>query len=67
VAGNQDVTQYLELGHMTLSEKTMPFTQYLVDFLEIKFETDVKAKLLTIYLLSLSTESFNQMICIDLA
>ena len=50
-------------GHLTTSEKTMLFAQFLLVSHEATFETRVKDKLLTIYLLSLGPEPLHEMIC----
>jgi hypothetical protein len=65
-AGNQNLTCYLELGHLTTSEKTTPFTQFLPVSHEVKFETKVKDKLLTIYPLSIHPGPLHKLISTNL-
>jgi hypothetical protein len=64
-AGNQNLTCYLELGHLTTSEKTTPFAQFILVSHEVRCETGVKDILLTIYPLSLGPGPLYQMICIS--
>lgn len=66
-AGDQNLTRYLELGHLTTAEKTTPFAQFLSVSHEIKLETKVKDKLLTIYLLRMHSGPLNKMISTDLS
>jgi hypothetical protein len=66
-AGDQNLTRYLELGHLTTAEKTTPFAQFLSVSHEIKFETKVKDKLLTIYPLRMHLGPLNKMISTDLS
>jgi hypothetical protein len=53
---------YLELGHSDLPERTAPFAQYLSVFLEVKWTTGVKAKILAIYVLTFVPKSLDQII-----
>jgi hypothetical protein len=59
-AGDQNLTRYLGLGHLTTAEKTTPFA-------EIKFETKVKDNLLTIYPLRMHLGPLNKVISTDLS
>jgi hypothetical protein len=66
-AGDQNLTRYLELGHLTTAEKTTPFAQFLSVSHEVRFETKVKDKLLTIYILRMHLERLHKMISTDLS
>jgi hypothetical protein len=66
-AGDQNLTRYLELGHLTTAEKTAPFAQFLSISHGIKFETIVKDELLTIYSLRMHIGPLNKIISTDLS
>jgi hypothetical protein len=62
---NQSLMCYLELGHLTTSEKTTLFAQFLLVSHEVRCETGVKDKFLTICPLSLGPGPLYQIICIS--
>jgi hypothetical protein len=51
---------YLGLGHTDLPERTALFAQYLSVSLEVKYGTQVKAKVLVIYVLTFVPQSLDQ-------
>jgi hypothetical protein len=53
---------YLGLGHTDSPERTVPFAQYLSVSLEVKYGTQVKAKMLVIYVLTFVSQSLDQII-----
>jgi ABC-type sulfate transport system substrate-binding protein len=64
-AGDQNLTRYLEL--LTTAEKTTLFAQFLSVSHEVKFETKVKDKFLTIYLLRMYLGPLHKIISTDLS
>jgi hypothetical protein len=61
-ADNRDLTYYLELGHLTTSEKTRPFAQFLPVSHEEKCNIKVKDKLTNIYRLGMGLEPLHEII-----
>ena len=64
-AGNPNLTYYLVLGHVATSEKTTPFEQFLPISHEVKFESGVEDRFLSIYLLSLAQKQLEKMLYCD--